>query len=77
MLQTTVLRASPVTGRRYNRDQALLCSEGFSELRQASVPPCGPKGRVPANAAKQHTVFNRHWQRFPYGSVAPMSTLRE
>jgi hypothetical protein len=57
--------------RRYNSDQALLCSEGSPSCGKPLSRPAA-QSRVLANAAKQHTVFNRHRQHSPYGSVATM-----
>jgi hypothetical protein len=61
--------------RRYNSDQALLFSAGFFRVAASLCPAPRPKGRFLANAAKQHTDFNRHRRHFPCSSVATMSTL--
>src|ERR1039458_3081941 len=61
--------------RRYNGDQALLFSAGFFRVAATLCPAPRPKGRFLANAAKKHTVFNRHRRHFPCSSVATLSTL--
>jgi len=61
----------PWADRRYNSDQALLCSEGSPSCGKPLSRPAAQRLGSGQRGEATHR-FNRHRQHFPYGSVATM-----